>query len=144
MAKSKGYYSYIKPDTNIKTKYIIEYTQDKKVFDLMDTVKFDFEMLKKIELDYLQDAINIYNRLYYDESTLHIMLFEQILLNDEIILEQSKDMQSINILPQHIQNKVNQIENINKELTEQIQQIETALTKYNLTIKQLIQKSKQI
>ena len=76
----------------------------------MDTVKFDSEMLKKIELDYLQDAINIYNRFYYDEFTLHIMLFEQILLNDEIILEQSKDMTSINILSKHTQNKINSIQ----------------------------------
>jgi len=95
-------------------------------------------MLKKIELDYLQDAINIYNRLYYDESTLHIMLFEQILLNDEIILEQSKDMQSINILSQHIQNKINAVQLENTALKEELQKIENTLKQYNMTIEQLI------
>ena len=138
MQKQRGFYSYTKPNTNIKTKYIIEYTKDQKVFDLMNTAKFDFEMLKKIELDYLQDAINIYNRLYYDESTLHIMLFEQILLNDEIILEQSKDMQSINILSQHIQNKINAVQLENTALKEELEKVENALKQYNMTIEKLI------
>ena len=142
--KQKGMYSYIKSNINIKTKYVIEYTQDKKVFSIMDTAKFDFEMLKKIELDYLQDAINVYNVLYYNESTLHIMLYEQIILNDEIILEQSKDMQSINILDQHTQNKINAVETQNKELQEYLKQIELALKKYNMTTKQLLDSSKNI
>jgi hypothetical protein len=128
---NKGYYSYIKPDTNIKTKYTIEFTRDQKIFDMMDSSKFTFDMLKKIEFDYLQDAINAYNKLFYDESVLHVMLFEQIILNDEIILEQCKDMQSISILPKEIQNTVNRLELQDKMLTEENNQMKAFIKKYN-------------
>jgi hypothetical protein len=136
--KQQGFYSYIKPDTNIKTKYIIEFTRDQKVYDIMDTSKFSFDMLNKIEHDYLQDAINDYNVLYYDESVLHIMLFEQVILNDEIILEQCKDMISKSILPKKVQNEIYNINKENEELTERLQQIESTLKKYNMTIDKLI------
>jgi len=88
----RGAYSYKDENKDIKTHYIIEYTRDKKIFDIMGTVKFNFDMLNKKESDYLEDAISIWNALYYDESVLHVMLFEQILLDGEIILEQCKDM----------------------------------------------------
>lgn len=134
---NKGMYSYVKPNTNIKTKYIIEYTRDQKVFDLMDTAKFTFDMLDKKEYDYIQDAINAYNVLYYDETILHVMLFEQIILNDETILEQCKDMQSINILDQHTQNTLNKKDYEIQALKEELQKVKIALQKHNMTIEQL-------
>jgi len=137
--KQNGYYGYVKASTNIKTKYQIEFTQDKKVFDMMGTVKFSDDMLEKKEFDFLEDAINMYNVLYYNESILHVMLFEQIILNDEIILEQCKAMTSHNILPQHIQKRISQVENINNEFIEQNKKIELALSKYGMTINSLIE-----
>jgi hypothetical protein len=125
-----GYYGYIKPNTNIKTKYQIEFTRNQKIFNIMDTSKFTFDMLDKIEFDYLQDAINTYNVLYYDESILHVMLFEQIILNDEVILEQCKDMQAKSILPSVVQNKVNRIERENEELTKENEQMKGFIKKY--------------
>jgi len=136
--KQNGYYGYVKANTNIKTKYQLEFTRDKKVFDIMGTSKFEDTMLDKRELDFLEDAINLYNVLYYDESVLHVMLFEQIILNDEIILEQCKDMTSISILSQHTQKRISQVENINNELIEQNKKIELALSKYGMTINSLI------
>jgi len=128
--KQSGYYSYIKPNTDIKTKYTIEFTRNQKVFDIMDTTKFTFDMLDKIEFDYLQDAINTYNVLYYDESILHVMLFEQIILDNEIILEQCKDMTCKSILPISVQNKVNQIELENTELKKENEQTKAFIKKY--------------
>lgn len=126
----RGYYSYTKKDMDIKTKYTIEFTRDQKIFDMMDTVKFKFDMLNKLEYDYLQDAINDYNKLYYDDTVLHVMLFEQIILNNEIILEQCKDMTGTSILPQDVQKRVNRIEEDNKILLNELKQYQEFIKKY--------------
>lgn len=125
-----GYYSYTKKDMDIKTKYTIEFTRNKKIFDIMDTVKFKFDMLNKLEYDYLQDAISDYNRLYYDDTVLHVMLFEQIILNDEIILEQCKNMISNSILPSSVQKRVNRIEEDNQILSNELKQYQEFIKKY--------------
>ena len=88
----RGYYGYKAEGKDIKTLYTIEYTRDQKVFDIMPTAKFTFDMLDKKQFDYLEDAISFWNTLYYDETVLHVMLFEQILLDGKIVLEQCKDM----------------------------------------------------
>ena len=87
----RGYYGFKAENKDIKTLYTIEYTRDKKVYDLMDTAKFTFDMLDKKQFDFLEDAISFFNCLYYDETVLHIMLLEQIILDGETILEQCKD-----------------------------------------------------
>ena len=89
---NRGYYGYVAKGKEVKAVYTIEYTRDRKVFDIMDTVKFTDDMLSKKQFDFLEDAISFWNTLYYDESVLHVMLFEQILLDGEVILEQCKDM----------------------------------------------------
>jgi len=125
-----GQYDYVKAGTDIKTRYHIEFTRDQKVFDIMDTTKFTFDMLNKLEYDYLQDAITDYNKLYYDDTVLHVMLFEQILLNDEIILEQCKDMTGSSILPIDVQKRVNRIEEDNKILTNELNLYNEFIKKY--------------
>ena len=89
---NRGYYGYRAEDKDIKTHYYIEYTRNQKVFDIMDTAEFDFSMLDRQDFDYLEDAVSFWNHLYYDESVLHVMLFEEIILDGDIILEQCKDM----------------------------------------------------
>lgn len=96
----------------------------------MGTTKFNFDMLKKLEFNYLQDAISTYNKLYYDDTVLHIMLFEQILLNNEIILEQCKDMTGSSILPIDVQKRVNRIEEDNKILTNELNLYNEFIKKY--------------
>lgn len=125
-----GYYSYTKKDTNIKTKYTIEFTMDQKIVDIMGTTKFNFDMLKKLEYDYLQDAIMTYNKLYYNDKVLHVMLFEQIILDDEILLEQCKDMIGTSILPQDVQKRVNRIEEDNKILSDELNLYQEFIKKY--------------
>lgn len=132
--KQYGFYSYIKPNTNIKTRYIIEFTRDKKVIDIMGTSKFTWDMLEKRELDYLQDAINLYNVLYYDESVLHVLMHEQIIYNDDVILEQFKDQVSFNILPQKIQQEISKVEEHNKLLQEENNIYKEFCNKCNLSI----------
>lgn len=136
-----GYYSYTKKDMNIKTKYTIEFTRDQKIFDMMDSSKFTFDMLNKLEYDYLQDAISAYNKLYYDDSVLHVMLFEQIILDDEIILEQCKDMIGNSILPQDVQKRVNRFEEDNKILSDELNLYNEFIKKYKA--EKLFQEFKQ-
>ena len=88
----RGYYGYKAEGKDIKTLYTIEYTRDQKVFDIMPTANFTFDMLDNKLFDYFEDAISFWNTLYYDETVLHVMLFEQILLDGKIVLEQCKDM----------------------------------------------------
>lgn len=131
---NKGFYSYVKENTNVKTHYTIEFTRDQKVVDLIDTTKFEFSMLSKKEFDFLEDAINSYNVLYYDESVLHVMLFEQVILNDEIILEQAKDMTAISILSQETKKQIDRVETINEALKEENELYKTYLNKFHLSI----------
>jgi len=137
--KQSGFYSYVKQNTDIKTKYIIEYTQDKKVFDIMGSSKFNFDMLKKLEFDFLQDAINTYNRLYYNESVLHVMLFEQIIFDGEIILEQCKDMIAENILPQVIKQRIEAYQMENEAYKAENEKLKKFLAKYNIDMSRVNQ-----
>ena len=88
---NRGMYTYKDNNVDVKTLYTVEYTTDQKVFDLMETSKFTFDMLSKRQFDYLEDAISFWNTLYYREDILHVMLYEQVILNGEVVLEQSKD-----------------------------------------------------
>lgn len=106
----RGYYAYKAKDKDIKTHYYIEYTRDQKVFDIMDTTKFDFSMLDRRDFDYLEDAVSFWNSLYYDESVLHIMLFEEIILDGQIVLEQCKDMTVPSVLDKISKQRVKQAE----------------------------------
>ena len=56
---NRGYYGYKDANKDIKTHYYIEYTRDQKVFDIMDTTKFDFSMLDRRDFDYLEDAVSL-------------------------------------------------------------------------------------
>lgn len=127
-------YSYKKENTDIKTLYTIEFTRDQKVFEIMNTANFDFNMLNKKTFDYLQEAINLYNVLFYEESVLHIMLYEQIILNGEIILEQEKDMRSVNILSQETQRQIKKVEYENDLLKEENKIMSEFLSKYNINV----------
>jgi hypothetical protein len=131
---NRGFYSYVKENTNIKTHYSIEFTRDQKVFDIMDTTKFDFSMLNKKEFDFLEDAINTYNALYYDKSVLHVMLFEQVIMNDEVILEQAKDMTAFNILPQKINQEIERVTRQNEALKEENNLYHAYLDRFHLSI----------
>ena len=107
---NRGYYSYKAKNKDIKTLYTVEYTRDKKVFDIMDKKEFTFDMLDKKQFDYLEDAISFWNTLYYDETVLHVMLFEQILLDGKIVLEQCKDMVVPTVLDTISKQRVKQAE----------------------------------
>lgn len=48
---------------------------------MMDAVKFSNDILNKKQFDFLEDTICFWNTLYYDETILHLMMFEQILLD---------------------------------------------------------------
>ena len=107
---NRGYYGYKAEGKDIKTLYTIEYTRDQKVFEIMSTVKFTDDMLDKKQFDYLEDAISFWNTLYYDETVLHVMLFEQILLDGKIVLEQCKDMVIPTVLDAISKQRVKQAE----------------------------------
>lgn len=112
---NRGYYDYKKEGINIKTLYEIEYTTDKKVYDSMDKADFDFNTLSKKQFDFLEDAVSFWNSLYYREDVLHVMLWEKILLDGEIILEQCKDMVVPTVLDTISKQRVKQAE-VNMEL----------------------------
>ena len=107
---NRGYYSYKEENKDIKTLYTVEYTRDKKVLDMMDKKEFTFDMLDKKQFDFLEDAVSFWNSLYYDETVLHVMLFEQIILDGDVILEQCKDMVVPTVLDTISKQRVKQAE----------------------------------
>ena len=134
MNNQKGFYSYVRENTNIKTHYVIEFTRDKKIFDIMDTTEFDFSMLNSLEFDFLEDAINTYNVLYYDETVLHVMMFEEVILNGKTVLEQSKSMTALDILPKKVKQEIDRVNSYNEALREENDIFKEYLKRFNLNI----------
>ena len=140
----RGFYSYRDKSKDIKTHYYIEYTRDQKVFDIMDTVKFDFNMLNRQDFDYLEDAISFWNSLYHDESVLHVMLFEEIILDGEIMLEQHKDMVVPSVLDKISEQKVRQAETALEEYKKENELLKNFLKRYNIDMKRVIREMENI
>lgn len=131
--KQDGFYSYKDANVDVKTHYIVEYTTSQEVLDLMDTADFDFSMLSKREFDYLEDAVCLWNRLFYREDVLHVMLFEQVLLNGEIVLEQMKTMSAPSVLDKISEDRVKNAEYAMKAYQEENEMLLAYLAKYGIT-----------
>ena len=129
---NRGYYGYKAEGKDIKTLYTIEYTRDQKVFDIMPTSKFTDDMLDKKQFDYLEDAISFWNTLYYDETVLHVMLFEQILLDGKIVLEQCKDMVVPTVLDTISKQRVKQAEANMEAYKSENEKLKKYLAKYGI------------
>ena len=129
---NRGYYGYKAEGKDIKTLYTIEYTRDQKVFDIMPTSKFTDDMLDKKQFDYLEDAISFWNTLYYDETVLHVMLFEQILLDGKIVLEQCKDMVVPTVLDTISKQRVKQAEANMEVYKAENEKLKRYLAKYGI------------
>ena len=127
-----GYYGYKAEGKDIKTLYTIEYTRDQKVFDIMPTANFTDDMLDKKQFDYLEDAISFWNTLYYDETVLHVMLFEQILLDGKIVLEQCKDMVVPTVLDTISKQRVKQAEANMEVYKAENEKLKRYLAKYGI------------
>ena len=129
---NRGYYGYKAEGKDIKTLYTIEYTRDQKEFDIMPTAKFTDDMLDKKQFDYLEDAISFWNTLYYDETVLHVMLFEQILLDGKIVLEQCKDMVVPTVLDTISKQRVKQAEANMEAYKAENEKLKRYLAKYGI------------
>lgn len=138
---NRGYYSYKDKNRDIKTRYTVEYTRNHKIFNIMDTKDFDFDMLDKKQFDYLEDAFSFWIYLYYDESVLHVMLFEQIILNGEIILEQCKDMVTPTVLDKISAQKVRKVEKAMEEYKKENDLFKKFLAKYHIDMKRVIKET---
>lgn len=139
----RGFYSYKDKNKDIRTHYYIEYTRDQKVFDIMGTAEFDFNMLDKREFDYLEDAVSFWNHLYYDESILHVMLFEEIILDGEIILEQCKDMIVPSVLDKISEQRVRQAEMEREAYKKENALFKKFLEKYNIDMQRVIKETEE-
>lgn len=129
---NRGYYGYRPEGKDVKALYTIEYTRDRKVFDLMDTVKFRNDMLEKKQFDFLEDAISFWNTLYYDETVLHVMLFEQIFVDGELVLEQCKDMVLPTVLDNISKQRVRQAEENLQMYKEENEKLKRFLAKFGI------------
>ena len=129
---NRGCYGYKTEGKDIKTLYTIEYTRDQKVFEIMPTAKFTDDMLDKKQFDYLEDAISFWNTLYYDETVLHVMLFEQILLDGKIVLEQCKDMVVPTVLDTISKQRVKQAEANMEAYKAENEKLKRYLAKYGI------------
>ena len=134
---NRGYYGYKAEGEDIKTLYTIEYTRDQKVFDIMPTAKFTDDMLDKKQFDYLEDAISFWNTLYYDETVLHVMLFEQILLDGKIVLEQCKDMVVPTVLDTISKQRVKQAESNMEVYKAENEKLKRYLAKYGIDVSKI-------
>lgn len=138
---NRGFYSYKDKIKDIKTHYYIEYTRDQKVIDMMDKAEFDFSMLDRRDFDYLEDAVSFWNKLYYEESILHVMLFEEIILDGEIILEQNKDMVVPSVLDKISAQRVDRAEKAMEEYKKENDLFKKFLAKYHIDMERVIKET---
>ena len=139
----RGFYSYKDKNKDIKTRYTVEWTRDKKVLDMMDTAEFDFDMLDKRQFDFLEDAVSLWNKLYYEETCLHVMLFEEIILDGETILEQCKDMIVPSVLDKISSQRVEQAERAMEEYKKENDLFKKFLEKYHIDMKKVIEETEE-
>ena len=71
----------------VETKYTVEYINDKKTWDKFVRTE-DLDLLSKREYDNIEDALTFYLTWYVNENCFDIKLWEQIYVNNEIVLEQ--------------------------------------------------------
>lgn len=134
----RGGYSYKDTSKDIKTHYYIEYTRDRKVFEIMNTAEFDFSMLNRCDFDYLEDAVSMWNKLYYEEAILHVMLFEEIILDGKVILEQCKDMVMPCVLDRISEQRVKRAETAMQEYKKENNLLKKFLEKYHINMERVI------
>lgn len=139
----RGFYSYKDKSKDVRTHYYIEYTRNQKVFDIIDTAEFDFSMLDRRDFDFLEDAVSFWNYLYYDESILHVMLFEEIILDGETILEQCKDMIVPSVLDKISQSRVDQAEKAMEVYKKENDMFKRFLEKYHIDMKRVIKETEE-
>ena len=141
---NRGFYSYKDKNKDIKTRYTVEWTRNQKILDMMDTAEFDFNMLDKRQFDYLEDAISFWNKLYYEETVLHVMLFEEIILDGKTILEQCKDMIVPSVLDKISQSRVSQAEKAMETYKKENDLFKKFLVKYHIDMKRVIEETEDV
>ena len=71
----------------VDTKYTVEMTDDSKVADELERTG-DSDVLHKKEFDDVSKALEYYLRWFFDPKTVICKLWEQVYVNDELVLEQ--------------------------------------------------------
>lgn len=140
---NRGFYSYKDKNKDIKTRYTVEWTRDQKVLDMMDTAEFDFSMLDKRQFDYLEDAVSLWNKLYYEETVLYVMLFEEIILDGETILEQCKNMVVPSVLDKISSQRVERSEKAMEVYKKENDMFKKFLEKYHIDMKRVIEETEE-
>lgn len=140
---NRGYYSYKNENMDIKTRYVVEYTDNQKIVDMMDTSQFNFDMLNKREFNYLEDAVSFWNSLYYSEIIVYVMMFEEIILDGEIILEQCKDMVVPSVLNEISKQRIKRAETAMEEYKKENELYRKFLEKYNISMERVIEETEE-
>lgn len=88
----------------VETKYIIEYVNDKKVWNRFLRTE-DIELFSKREYDNIAEALTFYLTWYVNENCFYIQLWEQIYVNGEMILEEMIEPKGS--MKYHLRNSIN-------------------------------------
>ena len=71
----------------VETKYTVEYITDGKIADELERTG-DSSLYTTKEFDNVSDAITFYFRWFIDDTCIIVHLWEQIYINNEMVLEQ--------------------------------------------------------
>lgn len=71
----------------VDTKYVLEYIDDPKIADKLEQTG-DYELFTKREFDDISKAITAYMTRYMKEDCVIVHLWETVLINGEMVLEQ--------------------------------------------------------
>lgn len=71
----------------VDTKYVLEYIDDPKIADKLERTG-DYELFTKREFDDISKAITAYMTRYMKEDCVIVNLWETVLINGEMVLEQ--------------------------------------------------------
>ncbi len=130
---------YQKQGVNLEKKYSIEYINNKKDFERIDTHPAPWELFKSKETDSLEKAIEIFTIFYamqYDEkqNIYCVKLFEEITLDGETIREEyaTNICNFISLLGKEAKHAIKESNAIIKESEAQNRKIESFIKKYHI------------
>lgn len=88
----------------VETKYVIEYVNDKKVWDRFLRTE-DIDLFSKREYDNIAEALTFYLTWYVNENCFHIQLWQEIYVNGEMVLEEIIEPEGS--MKYHLRNSIN-------------------------------------
>lgn len=133
--------TYQNKDVNLKTVYSIEYIDNKKDLEYVNSGRCDkgepWDRYKRKESDNADEAFSWYMVMFVRNDLYDVKIFEQTMLNGELVKEeyiepaQTTRWSISNAVNRDMEKKIESLQETNSILMESIEKYEAFIKKYN-------------